>query len=105
LGQPAFTYLAVAVAICYGLDENNFEELPVALYGCVLFMSSVAWMLLTSFVLKAEGKSSRLAATYQKDSRRTVSVFLYALAIVIAFFAPAISTFICALGRLMVCTR
>jgi TMEM175 potassium channel family protein len=67
------------------MGENYFTTIPVALYGLDLFMSSIAYFILSQCLLKYEGKSSVLAAAVGNDFKGKISSILYVLAIVLAF--------------------
>jgi uncharacterized membrane protein len=73
------------------MGENHFTTLPVALYGCVLFMSAMAWTILARSLIKQHGKTSLIATAFGKDLKGTLSLILYAIAIFIAFINPWVS--------------
>jgi len=73
------------------MGENHFEINPTALYGTVLFMAALAFKTLVYFVIKNEGKQSRVGKVYSGDKRLNISLFLYTAGIAIAFFQPIIS--------------
>ncbi|MBP6217410.1 MAG: DUF1211 domain-containing protein [Oligoflexales bacterium] len=65
--------------------ENHFSELPVALYGVVLFFSAVSFNILTKVLLSVHGKDSTLAKALGKDFKGKISLIIYGLAIPLAF--------------------
>jgi uncharacterized membrane protein len=69
------------------LDEDPHAALPTALYGVVLMMTSIAWLILQRFLLRADG-DRRLGAALGRDRKGKVSPFLYIAGIVSAFVAP-----------------
>lgn len=73
------------------MGENHFSSVPVAVYGFVLFMASVAWYVLAFFVIQEEGKTSKVGVAYQKDMKTKMSMVVYAAATGIALFQPWIS--------------
>ena len=73
------------------VGENHFTTVPVALYGCVLFMSALAWTLLSRILIKQHGKTSLIATAFGKDLKGTLSLIIYAIAVSAAFFNPWIS--------------
>ena len=79
------------------MGENLFEKIPVAFYGLVLLMSSVAWKIQVYFILQNEGENSKLKLAYQNDRKVNVSTIIYLSALVIAFFYPLISILLYAL--------
>lgn len=73
------------------MDENNFESLPVAFYGFILFMCGTSWKILTTIMIKFEGENSKLKQAYRNDTKSTISIAFYILGIISAFFYPIIS--------------
>lgn len=73
------------------MGQNHFTEIPVALYGIVLLMASVAWYILGQRVVKNEGNESRVGKAYQKDRKTRLSMLIYAIAVAVAFFQPIVS--------------
>lgn len=71
--------------------ENHFATLPVAAYGCVLFMSAVAYFILTRTLLAKHGKDSDLAKALGNDFKGKISAVFYAVAIPLAFLSPYIA--------------
>lgn len=79
------------------LGENHLSEIPVAAYGLVLLMASVAWYILARITVKAEGKGSIIALAFHSDTKTILSMVAYTLAIGIAFYSPLISCILYAL--------
>ncbi|WP_323756840.1 TMEM175 family protein [Roseivirga sp.] len=73
------------------MGQNHFTEIPVALYGVVLLMASVAWYILGQKVVKNEGIESKVGKAYQKDRKTKLSILIYTVAVAIAFFQPIVS--------------
>lgn len=67
------------------MGENSFAATPVALYGAVLLLSAIAYLILTRILIAQHGKQSALATAIGRDIKGRISVFLYATAIVLAF--------------------
>ena len=67
------------------MGENHFDELPVAAYGGVLFMAGVAYYILKTTIIAAEGDESALAAALGGDFKGKISPVIYAIAIPLAF--------------------
>jgi uncharacterized membrane protein len=63
------------------MGENHFTTVPTALYGVILLMSALAYMLLERAMLVHEGAQSPLALALGKDRKLLISLFLYALGI------------------------
>jgi uncharacterized membrane protein len=73
------------------MGENSFTTGPVALYGVMLFMAGVAYYFLSQALVQQHGKNSALAQAVGKDKKGKLSVGIYFIAIVLAFFYPKIS--------------
>jgi uncharacterized membrane protein len=67
------------------MGENHFAELPTAVYGVVLFMAAVAWLLLQSAIIAEHGRNSLLASALGRDWKGKLSLVFYAVAIGISF--------------------
>ncbi|HCT30157.1 MAG TPA: hypothetical protein DIW31_05370 [Bacteroidales bacterium] len=85
-------WLSLVPFVTAWAGENNFSVLPVATYGVILFMTAVAYFILTKAIIFTHGDESVLGAAVGKDFKGKISVLLYAIAIPIAFFEPYIST-------------
>lgn len=59
---------------------------PVAIYGTVLLMSSVAFMLLGKALLAKEGENSRLALALGNGKKNHISIFFYVVAILLSLW-------------------
>lgn len=68
------------------MAEGHFQAVAVALYGFVLLMAGVAYFILAQSLVHAHGNSSSLAKALGKDIKGKLSVFIYALAIILAFW-------------------
>jgi uncharacterized membrane protein len=67
------------------MGENHFEKLPTALYGFVLLMAGVAFLLLQIAIVRNQGKGSLLAGAIGRDRKGKASLLLYAIAIGLSF--------------------
>jgi uncharacterized membrane protein len=72
------------------LGENG-GAWPTALYGFVLLMSAIAYRVLQFAIVRRHGREAMLAQAIGRDTKGALSVALYALAIVAAFFTPWLS--------------
>jgi uncharacterized membrane protein len=70
------------------MGENHLAPRPVALYGVVLFMCAVAFVLLSTLLTRHEGADSKLAKAVGADFKGKISLALYATAVPLAFFSP-----------------
>ncbi|MFO1351119.1 MAG: TMEM175 family protein [Gammaproteobacteria bacterium] len=66
------------------VGENHFAPVPTALYGVVLLMAAIAFMILQTAIIKAQGAHAPLAAAVGKDYKGKLSPMIYLIAIPIA---------------------
>lgn len=67
------------------VGENQFSTWPVALYGIVLLMAGIAYLILIKALIALNGKDSTLATSIGKDVKGKISLIIYAAAIPLAF--------------------
>jgi uncharacterized membrane protein len=67
------------------MGENNFAQLPVALYGVVLWMSGLAYYILTLSLVALHGSESIIATALGRRIKEIGSLVAYTVAIVFAF--------------------
>jgi TMEM175 potassium channel family protein len=60
-------------------------------YGAVMLGSAIAWTILQTVIIRANGPTSRLATAVGQDAKGKLSLLMYALAIPLAFVHQAIS--------------
>lgn len=70
------------------MGENNFETIPMALYGFVLLMTAIAYFILQRLIIKNHGTESILSKAIGKDYKGKVSPILYSLAIASCWLSP-----------------
>ncbi|MEC4683520.1 MAG: TMEM175 family protein [Nitrospirota bacterium] len=73
------------------MGENHFAWAPSALYGVVLFMASMAYMILQHFIIVSQGPDSLLRKAVGRDWKGKISPLLYLLAITLSFWFHWIS--------------
>jgi uncharacterized membrane protein len=73
------------------MGENNFTEVPTAVYGVALLMPAIAYHLLQLTIIQSEGRTSGLARALGSDLKGKISPILYGIAIGLAFIEPWIS--------------
>ena len=73
------------------MGENNFAELPMALYGGILWMAGLAYYILSRILIASHGKESTLSVAIGRDAKGIASLVGYTVAIFLAFTAPWIS--------------
>jgi uncharacterized membrane protein len=67
------------------MGDNHFAELPVSLYGFVLFMAAIAFTILLRVLIARHGPQSAIARAVGADRKGWTSLILYGSAIPIAF--------------------
>ena len=67
------------------MDENHYRSVPVALYGVVLLMASVAYFVLSRILIRANGPDCPLAQAYRHDWKGPASTAVYAAGIGMSF--------------------
>jgi len=67
------------------MGENHFSPLPTAIYGVVLLCAGIAYYVLQTTIVRAQGPHSMLAAAIGRDWKGKLSPLLYAAAIPLAF--------------------
>jgi uncharacterized membrane protein len=73
------------------MGENHFAATPTAVYGVVLLMAAIAYYILQSRIIQAEGQQSVLALAVGSDWKGKISPVLYLIAIPLAFVHQAIA--------------
>jgi uncharacterized membrane protein len=84
-------WLSLVPFVTAWMGENHLETLPVALYGGVLLMASVAYTILMTLLIGHEGRESALARAMGRDLKGKASPLIYATAIGMAFVQPLVS--------------
>jgi uncharacterized membrane protein len=67
------------------MGENHFAALPTAAYGGVLLMAAIAYYILKTVIIAAQGEDSTLAAALGSDTKGKISPAIYLVAIPLAF--------------------
>jgi uncharacterized membrane protein len=73
------------------MGENHFAAAPSALYGVVLLMAGIAYLILQQLIIASQGPDSILKKAVRGDWKGKVSPVLYAAAILSAFWWKWIS--------------
>ncbi|MDR6467400.1 putative membrane protein [Paraburkholderia sp. GV068] len=84
-------WLSLLPAVTHWVGENHLASWPTALYGVVLFMSAIAYFILTRLLIRQHGLDSALAKAVGNDFKGRVSVAIYLAGIALAFIEPLIS--------------
>ena len=70
------------------MGENHFTPLPTAMYGVVLLMAGIAYVVLQQRIIAVEGRDSLLAIATGTDFKGKVSVLGYVAGIGLSFVQP-----------------
>src|SRR5262245_54812902 len=70
------------------MGENDFAPIPTTLYGVVLIMAAIAYLILQTRILSSQSSESALRRELGRDLKGRLSPFLYLAGIVMAQFAP-----------------
>ncbi len=73
------------------MGENHFAPAPSALYGFVLLMAGIAYLILQRLIIRSQGPDSILKKAIGNDWKGKLSAVLYAVAILFAFWLDWIS--------------
>jgi len=84
-------WLSLVPFVTGWMGENHFAPLPTAVYGAVLLLAGVAYLILQRTIIAHQGPDSVLAAAVGDDMKGRTSAILYAAAIPLAFFHEWIS--------------
>ena len=84
-------WLSLMPFITGWMGENHFAPLPTALYGAVLLCAAIAYTILQTAVIGAQGPHSKLAAAVGSDLKGKLSIAAYVVAIPMAFVHQWIS--------------
>jgi uncharacterized membrane protein len=84
-------WLSLVSFVTGWMGENHFAPLPVALYGVILWMSGLAYYILTRTLISLHGRASLIATALGNERKEIASLVAYAVAIVLAFVNTAFS--------------
>ncbi|MDX1902459.1 MAG: TMEM175 family protein [Gammaproteobacteria bacterium] len=68
---------------------NDFAPIPVAVYGCDLFMAATAYFILTKVLVSSHHKKSNIVKALSVNLKEKTSTAIYAAAIFVALWLPA----------------
>jgi uncharacterized membrane protein len=67
------------------MSEHRFPTVPTAVYGIVLLAAGIAYLILQTMLLRAEGEHSQLRVAIGPDVKGKISAILYCLGIGLSF--------------------
>jgi len=84
-------WLSLTPFVTGWMGENHFASLPTAAYGVVLLCAAIAYYILQTTIIRAQGPHSALAKAVGNDLKGKISPVLYAAAIPLAFVKELIA--------------
>jgi uncharacterized membrane protein len=84
-------WLSLVPFVTGWLGENDFQPVPTALYGTVMFCAGVAYYILQNAIIARQGSDSPLRRAVGNDWKGKLSNVLNGGAIPLAFLAPWLS--------------
>ncbi len=84
-------WLSLVPFVTAWMGENEFAPVPTALYGVILLMAAIAYVILQQLIIAVQGPASILKAAIGGDWKGRVSPTLYAVAIPAALWSPALA--------------
>ena len=83
------------------MGENHFTAVPTALYGAVLLMAAIAYLLLQQAIIRTQGQDSILRKAIGRDWKGKLSPVLYIVAIVATLHSSWIAQAILVIAALI----
>ena len=84
-------WLSLIPFVTSWMGDNASAQLPIALYGVVLWMSGLAYYILAHTLISLHGNDSLLATALGRKIKEIMSLVCYTLAILFSFISPAVS--------------
>jgi uncharacterized membrane protein len=79
-------WLSLVPFVTAWMDENHLVSAPVALYGVVLLMASIAYFILARILVRDNGPDSELAKDIGQDIKGRISIVLYGVGIALSLW-------------------
>lgn len=73
------------------LGENRFAAIPAAVYGVILFMNGISYLILELQIISSHGPDSLLKRAVGDEWKGKLSIILYAIAVVSTFWSQWIA--------------
>ena len=94
-------WLSLVPFVTGWMGENHFAALPAALYGLVLLLAGVAYVVLQRMIVTRQAGDSSLASELGRDRKGKLSLVLYVVGIGLAFVSPWLAAALYALVAAM----
>ena len=83
------------------LGENQFAAAPAALYGLILLLAGIAYLILAKSLIALHGRDSVIATALGADIKGKLSAMIYVVAIPLAFYRSWLACLLYVLVALM----
>ena len=94
-------WLSLVPFVTGWMGESHLASGPTAVYGVILVLAGIAYLLLQHAILRQEGPDSTLALAVGRDRKGKISLLIYAIAIAVAVAHPGLSGALYVVGVLM----
>src|SRR4029078_2851857 len=84
-------WLSLAPFSTAWMGENHFSSWPTAVYGIVMLSAAIAYYILQTTIVAAQGPGSKRARAIGRDRKGKLSPVLYAAAIPLAFVNESVA--------------
>jgi TMEM175 potassium channel family protein len=84
-------WLSLVPFVTAWMGENHAAAVPTAVYGLVMLLSGIAYLILQTALLREHGSRSRLSEALSNDLKGKASAALYVAALPLAFVNPLIA--------------
>jgi uncharacterized membrane protein len=84
-------WLSLTPFVTGWMGDNHFDAVPTAMYGVVMLCAAIAYYILQTKIIRAQGPHSTLATAVGGDLKGKLSPLLYATAIPLAFLDERLS--------------
>ena len=81
-------WLSLVPFVTGWMGESHLASAPTAVYGVILLLAAIAYLLLQHTILRQEGPDSTLGAAVGSDRKGKASPLIYAIAVPVAFLHP-----------------
>ena len=83
-------WLSLVPFVTAWMGENHFAVVPTAVYGCVLIMAAIAYLVLQIAILALEPRDSKLRQAVGADVKGKLSLALYVAGVAASCWKPQV---------------
>jgi uncharacterized membrane protein len=94
-------WLSLVPFVTGWMGESHLAPGPTAVYGVILLLAAIAYLLLQHAILRQEGPDSTLAVAVGRDWKGKTSPLIYAIAIAVALLQPWMAGALYVVGALI----